>query len=375
MSILQDVLFSAWGGSLTVAASNSAQFASVVVNGLDKSMNGSFTIPGKQLVAWVSAIGDVDIAFNSDARSAKLKAGEAEIKFPTNIGAEFPVTPSYDGPQIINRKIIGVDFDTLKQMVKGTRFSVLDAESRPALHSLLFEIKENSLIMAGCDSFRVCEYKIPNPVAFPVPGYADVGELDSPGPDSAWADGTPQEVQTRFVVPTAVFTSLEHVNHKGYVDIAVGGGNIIFKVGVAEIGSKLIEEVYPDYTPIWLNYPIEFKFSKVDLMAALRRIGVLMEKEDYPVNIFLIPGKSADFSGRGDYGDVNESIPILFSSEKAKACTLMTNFKYLQEAISFCDDTVTFGFTAPNRALIILSEKVVGWRAAILPMFFPSKGQ
>jgi DNA polymerase III sliding clamp (beta) subunit (PCNA family) len=365
--VLQNILFEAYEGVLVVAASNSAQYARVSIDSLKMTDGGSWMLPGKPLVSWVSALGDVEISVISNERNIKLKAGESDVQFMTAFGSDFPQSPRFDDGSIITQRIVGVDFDTLKQMVKGTRFSILDDDNRPQLHSLLFEVTGDSLIMAGCDSFRVTEYKIPNPVAFQ--GSGDEGDDHGHTAEMMMPESAQTERGRRFVVPPEVFASVDRVSYKGPMDVAAGPGDIIFKIGTAEIGTKLVNELYPNYSAIWKKYPYEFKFTRGDLLSAMRRIGVVMDKEDSPMAIDFAPGKCATLFGRGEYGDVKESIPIMFFSQGCPDCHIQTNFKYLQEAVMFCGDTVVFGYTSEKNALIVLSEGVAGWKSAILPMY------
>jgi DNA polymerase-3 subunit beta len=100
------------------------------------------------------------------------------------------------------------------------------------------------------------------------------------------------------------------------VGVATGPHEISFTVGATRISTRLLEGTYPDYKLLIPDhYPNRLHLGKESLLAALRRVRLLVRDNTTPVRLSMRPGGVDLTVVSQEVGDAAETVDGDFSGE------------------------------------------------------------
>lgn len=234
---------------------------------------------------------------------------------------DFPKLPEIEkeDPIIIEEKI-------LRDLIKGTSFSVAVDETRPILMGALFEVKNKVLNMVALDGFRLAlrsEY------------------LDS-------------NIDISLVIPgktlNEVYKLLSDTDNK--IEITYNNNHIMFKIEDTKIVSRLLSGDFINYdTIIPSDYKLSFIVKKDDLARSIERAS-LMAKDGLSKLIKLnIENDTIIITSNSQFGTVREEVPV---SIKGDPLEIAFNANYLLDVFKVInEEEILFEMTSSVSPAII----------------------
>lgn len=220
LPILNNVLLKAEGGTLQLMTTNLEIGIICHVRGkIEKE--GAFTVQAKTLNDYINLLPHENITLEEVDQSLKIGCRQAKTTMKGVEASEFPIIPVVE-----EKEVYEIESRTLKEALSSVAFAVAFDESRPEISGVYFEFKDNWLILAATDSYRLAEKKVPL--------------------------GKSAAKEHRVIVPIRTIQELIRVlsDSGEMVTIHSNENQILFSLGETRLTSRVIEGQYPDYQQI-----------------------------------------------------------------------------------------------------------------------------
>ncbi|MEZ4210669.1 MAG: DNA polymerase III subunit beta [Patescibacteria group bacterium] len=204
---------------------------------------GSITIPGKTLITLVNSLHGETVVLKGVGGNIEVKCGDVKATINATPADDYPILPEVEGG-----KSVKIGGDKLKQMLSAVDFSASRDESRQLLTGVLVDSKNDGLVMAATDSYRLSEVE----------------------------DKKPLGEEFKVIIPAKTIVELKRLIKDGdQVEIRVEESQIMFLMDNVILVSRLIEGEYPNYQQI---IPTESNISAIvdvqELMDAIKSASV-----------------------------------------------------------------------------------------------------
>lgn len=215
---------------------------------------GSYIINGQKLSQIIRNLpGSIRISV-TDGAQAKLTSGRSEFTISALPGEDFPNTPALEGDWSFR-----IPQCELRDAITKTLYAVASNEPRPALNGMLFRVRDNRLVLAATDSFRlaVCEKEM---------RLTDV------------SSGAPLDLS--MVIPGKTVTELLKLltDTNTPVTVMATRKHIIFSFGWLSFFSRLIDAEFVDYEKFMPKNPSVFvSVNTQELLGSLERAALVTE--------------------------------------------------------------------------------------------------
>lgn len=228
-----------------------------ITEGLQVETEGAFCLPSKLLSNYIGLVTDdiLKIELLGDD-SVSIKSGSGKIKIKGIQAEEFPLIPA-----IREDVSLEVPGNIMKQSIDKTLFSSAEWNIRPTLAGLLVNIKENMIVFASTDSFRLSEYKTVLPNSSP----ANFSQI----------------------IPSKTCNQIRSIiGDKNIVKIISGDNQIAFFTENIKIYSRLLNGKFPDYSNFFpTNYTTKAEINRIDLINALKKINLISRENNYSIKM------------------------------------------------------------------------------------------
>ena len=192
-----------------------------------------------------------------DKLVASIESGKSVHKMNALAGADFPIIP-----KLISDQSFTVSQGVLKRMIGKVSYAMGVNDQRPVLNGAYFEIKDNSLMLVSCDSFKVAKCKMETEIV------------------NSGAEGTRMEFS--FIVPVKTVNELSRMlddDEDETVQVYMTRKSIIFIFGELTFFSRLVDGRYIDYDRVLLKtHKIHIKVGRGELLSALERAALITEE-------------------------------------------------------------------------------------------------
>ena len=304
--VMQNVLIEAVGKELTLTTTD---LDISIRNKVECEVQeaGKSTLPVKTLFNMVSKAPEGNIVVEIDAKErATIKAGSTSYKLNGLPESEFPRLPI--GDNLYEYKISTA---VLKEMFRKTAYAASQDDTRRTLKGVLMSFKGGKLTMVATDGRRLA--LIENELEFQ------------------------QSAEKDIVVPSkAVSEIIRSLNGEGEVVIQVENSQVCFNIGEIKIYSKLIDDVYPNYTQVIPNECNEkISVDRQLLLDALDRASVMTLDEAHSTKLIFSDGKLLVTSAANDKGEAKDEVPIKYAGEKIE---ILFNPGYVMDPLKNIDD-------------------------------------
>jgi DNA polymerase-3 subunit beta len=219
----------------------------------------AFCVPSKLFTSYISLVQDdeVKIELLKDS-SIKISTWSGKFIIKWLEASEFPLIPS-----VREEVSLTISGKVIKKSIDKTLFSSAEWNIRPTLAGLYVNIKNNEVIFASTDSFRLTEYKT----------------------------NLEQAVSTDFsqIIPSKTCNQLKSIlQDEDIVKIVSGDNQVAFLTGNIKIYSRLLNGKFPDYLNFFpTTYSTKAEVNRVDLIWALRKINLISRENNYSIKMSL----------------------------------------------------------------------------------------
>lgn len=191
---------------------------------------GKITVPAKIFTSFVNYLPEEKVDFELIGTELKISSGGWQTKIKTQSADDYPLIP-----QIEDKEEIIITNKQLADLLSQTIFAATTNESRPELSGGNLKIKDNQLILATTDSYRLAEKKI--------------------------LVKSSNKKNSQIIIPIKTLQELLRIimneEKEDNIKIFWEENQITFSSSWWEITSRLINSEYPDYEQIiptkWLT--------------------------------------------------------------------------------------------------------------------------
>lgn len=327
LPILSNILLRTDGNRLLVAATN-LEIATTQYIGAKIAKPGAITIPARLISEFVSSLpkGTVELKLQND--NLHIKSGNYSSIINGVIADDFPELPTIAEESSISYTINIEDF---KQAVSQTIITASSDSTRPVLTGVYWHSHEGSLYLAATDGYRLSERRL-----------------------------VETESEVAAIIPTQTLQEVLRTitDSADAVDILFDETQVRFRVGEAEIISRLVDGNFPDYRQlIPASSDIVAVVDKQEFVRVTKVAGLFARESGGSV-VVTVDSDKKSVSLHSVASELGENTSELTTSEVQGDGQVTLNSRYLSEALSVVDDaTISFRFSGKLSPCIIKSTK------------------
>jgi len=313
LPVLSNVLLATDGGRLKLAATNLEVGITHWV-GAQVEEEGAITVPAKLLADVVGGLPNDRVTLSLDPRTQTLEVKAA--RFTSNIkgieAEEFPTIPTISDRD----PAVSMPGSVLREAIDQVVFAAASDDTRPTLAGVLVRLRDNKLVLAAADGFRLATRSVQLP--------------------------EPHGQSLEFIVPARAMGELGRIAGEadGAVGITItpGGGQVLFHTESTELVSRLIEGKFPDFERI---IPAQFATRSVldtaELAKAVKLASYFATASQNVVKLTiesggeLGPGRLVISANAAEVGDNTGELDGMVHGEGGK---IALNVKYLADALA-----------------------------------------
>ena len=342
ISILSNVLFIAQNNTLTIKATDiKVNFETKIPVEIEEE--GSTTVFCDKFLGILSVLDEGEIVFELQQKDnqtvALIRHSKKKNKFQLKCTSqdkfpEFPIAEKVPFFEVPSKEI--------KKMISQTSFAVSADETRYFMNGVYFEKRDNKLVLVATDGRRL---------AYASKEFPE-GIADFPA---------------AIVHPKVLNIVAKHLSDEGNISIAIVDKMIFFRFQNYELSSTLIDGQFPNYMRVIPeSQSYSFQVQKSDLIGALKKTAVMVDKKAGRVFFNICPGVLRLTSQESDSGDAEVEIPCEFAGDEI---TIAMNYKYIEEPLRVMDvERIKFEFSGEMKAITMLPEPAEDYFHIIMPM-------
>lgn len=219
---------------------------------------GSFIVNAQKFNQTLKVMDGEEIMLTVDDNLvASIESGKSFHRMNALAGSDFPILPTLKSEQSFT-----VSQGILKKMIGKVSYAMGINDQRPVLNGAYFEVKEGSLMLVSCDSFKVARCKKETDV------------------QNSSAEG--KKLDFSFIIPVKTVGELFRMlddDEDETVQIFMTRKNIIFIFGELTFFSRLVDGRYIDYERVLRkDHKISIEVNKAELLSALERAALITEE-------------------------------------------------------------------------------------------------
>jgi DNA polymerase-3 subunit beta len=294
----------------------------------DVETPGAITIPAKKLseIARELPPSPVKIAASGEQR-VTLECGRSKFKLLGLPRDEFPTFPS-----VRFNDSWRVRSGELQKLIAHTAFAVSTEESRPILHGVLWELREERMRMVATNGHRLAKMELPVEASSAPPG--------------------------DLIVPPKALEQIRRLfPAEEELEIARGDNHLGFRSPFTSVFTRLVEGPYPNYEQVIPKDNDRYALAdKAALTQALKRMSVIASDQTHRIKMSFNAGMLKFSVTTPDLGEASDELPVNYTGDQLD---IGFNATYLLEILRFMPtEQVRLTFKAPERAATIEPE---GW--------------
>lgn len=338
LPILSNILFRTEGNRLLVAATN-LEIAATYYIGAKVAKQGSITLPARLVSEFVSSLpkGTVDLSVKSTHMT--ITSGNYTSVVNGVDADEFPELPTIDESKAVTYSIASGD---LKQALNQTIITSSNDSTRPVLTGVYWHSIDGALYLASTDGYRLSERKL----------------MD-----------TKSEIAA--IIPTSSLQEVLRTMTDAIeeVEVLFDDTQVRFRIGEAEITSRLIDGNYPDYRQL-IPKESETTFDiKTEDFTRTVKIASLFARESGGSVTLNADKEKQELSIHSIASELGENTSTA-SCEISESGQVTLNSRYVADALSVLDgDVITFRFSGKlSPCVLSVKEKTPNYIHIIMPL-------
>lgn len=338
VSILSNVLLCAKNNKLTIQATDvKVNFETTIP--IDVIEEGTTTVFCDKLVGIISSLpdGEIEISEKENKLHIKSIAKKANFQLKTISDADFP---AFVEPE--NISFFEVPAIDLKQMIINTIFAVSDDQTRYFMNGVCIKKIAGALLFVATDGRRLSYIK---------------KDFNLNGDDS-----------NEIIVPTKILNIInKRLSENGNVSIGFDEKSVFFNFDNYKFSSPLIDGKFPNYERVIPeNQTSSFEVNRVELLDAIKRVSILVEKSLKRIYFELGPGKLTISSHEKEIGNASEEIPCKYADNSV---SFAFNYSYLEEPCKVMScESIILKFTDIDHAMTLCPSPESDFFHIVMPM-------
>jgi DNA polymerase-3 subunit beta len=349
LPILSHCLIATDRGRLKLSATNLEIGITCWVEG-EVLEEGTVCVPARHLAELVGYMPQASVEFASAEENTRLNltCQRSHSSMRGMDPAEFPLIPSLgDAAQPFV-----IEAAALKQLIAETAFAAATDDSRPVLSSVLVRVREERLMLAAVDGFRLAVSTLPLPIA----GGRAVEDL---------------------LVPARTLADLGRILPDGgtvQVCVAPNRSQVLFHTESLDLVSRLIEGSFPNFEQIIPREPsTRVVVDTKEFAAKVRPAALYARGSSDIVRLKVQPWEEGSEGGaliieatNEDLGDTTATIPAAVDGGEIQ---IIFNVKYLAAVLTVLESAeVALELTSAARPGLLRPVNDADYRYVIMPM-------
>lgn len=338
LPVLSNILLRTEGNRLLVAATN-LEIAETYYIGAKVLKQGSITLPARLVSDFVSSLPKGTVDLHVKGTHMTLTSGNYTSVVNGMDAEEFPELPAIDETQAVTYSIAAPD---LKQALNQTVITSSSDSTRPVLTGVYWHSVDGALYLAATDGYRLAERKL----------------MD-----------TKSEIAA--IVPTPSLQEVLRTISDGIEEIEVlfDDTQVRFRIGEAEITSRLIDGNFPDYRQLIPKESETIVTLKADDFTRTVKIASLFARESGGSVTLNADTDKQELSIHSIASELGENTSTA-SAEVSESGQITLNSRYITDALNVLDgDTITFRFSGKLSPCVLTAvQKDPNYTHIIMPL-------
>lgn len=304
LPILNNILLAVTETDATISSTNLELAVTTHLRGKTEA-NGSLTVNGKLLRDFIALQPNGKIEFSLKDQDMHIQSQSSKTVVKTTPADEFPVIPKVDGAS----QFIDISMEVFVRAVRSILPTISLNESRPELAGLYMQFTENTMVLAGTDSYRLAEFTIP------------LKEKTN--------------LQGNYIIPLrSVQEVLRIFEHETTVRFIFTENQFACMSEQTELVSRLIEGAYPDYRQI---IPTEEKttisLNRSEFVQAVKTASLFCKSGVNDIELSTKKDEKLLVIAAAN-NQVGENITTLPATCTGEEATIIFNYRYVLDALS-----------------------------------------
>jgi len=300
---------------------------------------GSTTVYGDKFFGIISTFPYDEIEFSQKDNIAVIKPTtqkKPEYKLKSIASDKFPEFP------VSSDSFFDMPIKDFKEMIQQSVFAVSDDETRYFMNGVYLEKTEDMINMVATDGRRL----------------AFIGKK---------ADKKIKEFQGIIIPPKILSIVIKRSGDEGLISISISDKMIFINFASYQFSSVLIEGMFPNYKKVIPeNQDFSLSVKRDEMLDALRRVSLMVEKKSHRIYLGISSGKMAVSSEESEIGTVEDEIPCKYDGEDIN---IALNYRYLEEPFKvMTDDEIIIRFTSSTKAITIEPVPQKDFFHIVMPM-------
>lgn len=338
LPILSNILLRTDGNLLIVAATN-LEIASSFKLGTKVVKQGSITIPARLASEFIASLPKGTVELEAKNNHLTISSGKYQSIINGIEADDFPELPTIDDKQAVSYSLDVAEF---KQAVSQTVITASSDSTRPVLTGVYWHAHEGFLYLAATDGYRLSERKL----------IKTKSELSSIVPASNMQE-----------VLRTIYDDVESI------EILFDDTQVLFRLGEAEITSRLIDGAYPDYRQlIPKESDTNIKMNSAEFTRVVKIASLFARESGGSVTLTADSAKKelSIHSIASEYGENTSEVDAEVSGDGV----VTLNSRYLGEALSVTEGSeILFRFSGKLSPCILTStQKDANYQHIIMPL-------
>ncbi len=322
--ILENILLSVQYKKIVLTANNLEMAIEYSLDtNVDIQVEGNFTVSSRFITSFLSLVSEEKLSV------ALVDDGALEFTTPSSVtkvkgmdAVKFPVIPGFQ----VNEPL-KIPAASLKKSIERTIFSTAEGNIRPTLAGICLQLREDGIVFASTDSFRLSEYILK-------------GKIEHP--------------PLSIIIPSKTAIELARIlPDSGDVEMYASENQLLVVFGNIKVYSRLLNGHFPDYRNFFpKGYSTKGVVLRTELTQALKRMNLITRENNYNTRLAFRAESGIElFTGDTEIGAGRITIPASIEGEDA---TVGLNATYLLEVLSVMrDDHVSLDFETPLSPIMV----------------------
>ncbi|MBL7058611.1 DNA polymerase III subunit beta [Patescibacteria group bacterium] len=372
LPILSNVLFDIVGGEIKLITTNlEIGIVNKVRGGIDEE--GSITVDAKLILDYISLLPNQKVKIRTTDNKLSIESENYKTRIIGQGAEDFPIIPKVS--RMIEYK---ANLGEFKKALSGVIFSTAISEIRFELTGVLFEFKDERLVLAATDSFRLSEKKIK--ITKTVNKIKEKTESDENKNNESDKNNEVADSDEigKFIVPSKTLQELVRIlgividvepEEEAMIKFYVSDNQILFSFANTELVSRLIEGQYPDYVQIIPKInKTKIKVEKNDLVRAIKSSAIFSKAGVNDINLDFPKGKNKIIVSASS-GAQGENIVEIDAKSEGEDNSVVVNYKYLLDGLGVLNgEKITIEVVDNNTPCIIKCEENKEYLYLIMPI-------